>query len=738
MATNPVVKLRRGVFSNLTSYPAIDGQLFLATSTDTYLTAAMAKSDTTGYNIFVVDVDVNGQVQRQTIDAYRAIYASEASEALTAGAWTSPALFQISDGTHSGTTLSVDGSSSNTYVLRLPSTISAALVGNVTGTADKAKALVNNSDVAYNVGSDTQPVYFENGIPKVVQGTLSISISGNASTADSWSAPVNFSVADATQQHTGTAVSVDGSSSSGYILKLPATIKATLEGNASSADKINTNAGSANKPVYFSNGIPVEVGDSLQVNITGTAASASVADSLSSFAGNATTPVYINAFGIPTVVTNLDATKLTGMIPLACIPKGAQERMIIKPDLEAIRAMTTTDAQEGDVVKNMTDGSMYYIVASGTTGAAFANATNTFSFMEFSAGASAHAATSDTAYALANNPTITLSGAVTSSETLFDGSTNITINTTALDVSKVNAGTLSVGHGGTGKATWTQWGLVYADTTSSLNQVSAGTPGYVLQSNGSAAPSWLDPNNMLVGMANSLAAPVNINGTSFDGSTSITTAKWGTQRTIKISSSDGSNESAPVTVDGSGNIVLKLADTIKANLTGKADTAGVADGLAHQLFFTVTSINGTRSVDDLPYGLNTMDQDQYYTLEPDDLFNKYQAQYSGITAAGAWTPITTPTGMATGSYMVQIKVSGGSKFLNEYFTGAMSYSNENGGSSQQDSDEVFLHAAGKGLSGERIYLRTRRVQSGKIVIEFASTTSLTANDVLQFTFRRFI
>jgi len=64
MATNPVVKLRRGVFSNLTSYPAIDGQLFLATSTDTYLTAAMAKADNAGYNVFVVDVDVNGQVQR--------------------------------------------------------------------------------------------------------------------------------------------------------------------------------------------------------------------------------------------------------------------------------------------------------------------------------------------------------------------------------------------------------------------------------------------------------------------------------------------------------------------------------------------------------------------------------------------------------------------------------------------------------------------------------------------------
>jgi len=63
---------------------------------------------------------------------------------LTAGAWSSPALFQISDGTHSGSSVAVDGGSANTYVLRLPTTISAAIVGDVTGTADKAKQLVNN------------------------------------------------------------------------------------------------------------------------------------------------------------------------------------------------------------------------------------------------------------------------------------------------------------------------------------------------------------------------------------------------------------------------------------------------------------------------------------------------------------------------------------------------------------------------------------------------------------------
>jgi len=519
---------------------------------------------------------------------------------------------------------------------------------------------------------------------------------------------------------------------------LPSTIKATLEGNASSADKINTDAGSANKPVYFSNGIPVVVGDTLNVDITGTAASASTADVLSSPAGNATTPVYINAFGAPTAVTGIDATKLTGIIPMSCIPKGAQERMVIRPDLESIRTLTSTDVQEGDVIKNMADGSMYYVVAQTTQGIAFSNATNTLGFMEFSAGASAHAATCDAAYALANNPTIALTGAVTAGATLFDGSTDVTITTTALDISKTNAGVLGIVYGGTGKSSWTQWGLVYADTTTSLNQIAAGTSGQILKSNGNAAPSWVDTASLSVGSADVLSTPVSINGTAFDGSASIVTAKWGNARTVKISSSDGTNESGPVTVDGSGNIVLKLADTIKANLTGKATTAGIADGLAHALYFTVENVNGTYSIENVPYGQDSMTDDQFYTLTPDDLFNKYTATFSGSVAGGAWTQITTPNLMTTGSYIVQIKVSGGNKFLNEYFTGTMSYSNENGSSSQSDSDEVFLHAAGKGLSGERIYLRTRRVQNGKLIIEFASTVALTSNDSLTFTFRRLI
>lgn len=68
-----------------------------------------------------------------------------------------------------------------------------------------------------------------------------------------------------------------------------------------------------------------------------------------------------------------------------------------------------------------------------------------------------------------------------------------------------------------------------------------------------------------------------INGTAFDGTQDITTASWGSKRTVTISDNDGTNTQANANIDGSANFTLKLPATIKATLTGKASTAGHAD-----------------------------------------------------------------------------------------------------------------------------------------------------------------
>lgn len=72
---------------------------------------------------------------------------------------------------------------------------------------------------------------------RTINGT-SFNGSANITTAN-WGTARNISIADSDATNTGTAVSVNGSANA--TLKLPATIKATLSGNASSATKVNNN-----------------------------------------------------------------------------------------------------------------------------------------------------------------------------------------------------------------------------------------------------------------------------------------------------------------------------------------------------------------------------------------------------------------------------------------------------------------------------------------------------------------
>ena len=61
-------------------------------------------------------------------------------------------------------------------------------------------------------------------------------------------------------------------------------------------------------------------------------------------------------------VTTLDATKLTGMIPITSIPQSALERLVPVANQAARFALTTDDVQLGDTVKEQDTGKMYYVV----------------------------------------------------------------------------------------------------------------------------------------------------------------------------------------------------------------------------------------------------------------------------------------------------------------------------------------------------------------------------------------
>lgn len=83
-----------------------------------------------------------------------------------------------------------------------------------------------------------------------------------------------------------------------------------------------------------------------------------------------------------------------------------------------------------------------------------------------------------------------------------------------------------------------------------------------------------------------------INGTDFDGTAAITTAKWGTARDLSIADADGSNTGAAVSVDGGAAKTLKLPATIKAELDGNARTAAAWKTARN---FTVADATGSNT-----------------------------------------------------------------------------------------------------------------------------------------------
>lgn len=65
----------------------------------------------------------------------------------------------------------------------------------------------------------------------------------------------------------------------------------------------------------------------------------------------------------------------------------------------------------------------------------------------------------------------------------------------------LTVGTMGVAYGGTGKSSWTANGIIYASASGVLSQLALGTVGYILQSGGTSAPSWVNPFTLNVASA---------------------------------------------------------------------------------------------------------------------------------------------------------------------------------------------------------------------------------------------
>ena len=557
--TNPLVKLKRGTYASLGQTPSIDGTMYLVEFNSTpEIDESTARIDPARRHMFAVDVtaDDGVTVNRHRLDAYRAFYANAAGYATTADSWSQSISVAIasSDGSGAGSNVPVQGTTDVT--LKLPASITANLVGDVTGNASTASAL----KVTAAIGSATLPVYINaSGLPVACNDTLGVNISGSADSAGRWDEHRTFKISDTgtgNEKHTAsTGTRVDGTYDLGtdfYELFLPSTITATLNGRANSALRLVTSAGAnitsgsaaggAFYPVRFNNGVPVDITDTLPNNISGNAASANVAEALVNAAGSSSNPVYINASGVPVEVSTIDVSLLgSQVIPIENLPKSVQERLFVTSrasngnvgtDIAAVNAFIASKAnsddpvEAGDVVE-ITDSdtglgsSLYYVFDNN----------GTLEGHKFSAGSASTAQTADSADALSHNvqwqiqdSTGTNTGSATSATNLSSSSV-ITIKLPA-----------------TIKATLTGT----ADKAKALVVASAiGSENVPVYIDANGVPKVCTTLSLdttgTASYADVLSNARQINGTLFDGSKNITTANWGTARNITIVDSDKSH-----------------------------------------------------------------------------------------------------------------------------------------------------------------------------------------------------
>ena len=90
------------------------------------------------------------------------------------------------------------------------------------------------------------------------------------------------------------------------------------------------------------------------------------------------------------------------------------------------------------------------------------------------------------------------------------------------------------------------------------------------------------------GSAAKLTTPRAINGTNFDGSAAITTAKWGTARTISISSTAGTTGTS---IDGSGSASLIIPKAINGFTSIVSDVFNVANKVKLEYVTTTESLD---------------------------------------------------------------------------------------------------------------------------------------------------
>lgn len=124
---------------------------------------------------------------------------------------------------------------------------------------------------------------------------------------------------------------------------------------------------------------------------------------------------------------------------------------------------------------------------------------------------------------------------------------NLANSSGSLDINSRTSGALAVSRGGTNSTSATVGGVLYGASSTQLGYTVVGAPNQILQSNGTAQPSWVSPSSLAVSTANSLT----------------------TARTISLSG----NAAGSVSFNGSGNVTIVTTVNNSAQLAGLPPSA---------------------------------------------------------------------------------------------------------------------------------------------------------------------
>lgn len=159
----------------------------------------------------------------------------------------------------------------------------------------------------------------------------------------------------------------------GMTAATPKAVKSVQDNANNKLDKVSgTDQTVASKVTFqneqtFSKGAVIPDGYYLTGDVQGNASTATTLEtsrSISVKSGNATagSANFNGGANITINVPQLDATTLTGMVPIASIPQGALERLVKVANQTARFALTTGDVQLGDSVLQIDTGVMYIVV----------------------------------------------------------------------------------------------------------------------------------------------------------------------------------------------------------------------------------------------------------------------------------------------------------------------------------------------------------------------------------------